>query len=86
VHRDPGSDFGVSFPDFPGCITAGATLDEAVALAHEALALHLDGLADTGQAPPDRPAELRDLERLHGRDASLVAIVPVAVEQAEPAH
>jgi predicted RNase H-like HicB family nuclease len=26
IHHDPGSAFGVSFPDFPGCITAGETL------------------------------------------------------------
>lgn len=23
IHKEEGSDFGVSFPDFPGCITAG---------------------------------------------------------------
>jgi predicted RNase H-like HicB family nuclease len=39
IHKDPDSDFGVSFPDFPGCVTADATLEEARALAAEALAL-----------------------------------------------
>ena len=29
VHKDAGSDYGVSFPDRPGCVTAGATLEEA---------------------------------------------------------
>ena len=29
IHKDARSDYGVSFPDFPGCITAGKTLDEA---------------------------------------------------------
>ena len=29
LHKDKDSDYGVSFPDFPGCITAGSTLDEA---------------------------------------------------------
>ncbi len=29
LHKDRKSDFGVSFPDFPGCITAGKTLDES---------------------------------------------------------
>ena len=29
LHKDKGSDYGVSFPDFPGCITAGKTLEEA---------------------------------------------------------
>jgi len=37
IHKDPDSDFGVSFPDFPGCITAGRTLDEAKEMAREAL-------------------------------------------------
>ena len=23
IHKEPESDYGVSFPDFPGCITAG---------------------------------------------------------------
>ena len=23
IHKDPGSDYGVSFPDLPGCVTAG---------------------------------------------------------------
>ena len=27
--KDRKSDFGVSLPDFPGCITAGKTLDES---------------------------------------------------------
>jgi hypothetical protein len=26
LHKDRDSDCGVSFPDFPGCITAGKTL------------------------------------------------------------
>ncbi len=36
IHKDHGSDFGVLFPDFPGCVTAGATVDETKALAQEA--------------------------------------------------
>ena len=34
LHKDPKSDYGVSFPDLPGCITAGRTLDEARAMPH----------------------------------------------------
>jgi len=39
IFKDAGSDYGVSFPDLPGCITAGVDLDEARAMAAEALAL-----------------------------------------------
>jgi predicted RNase H-like HicB family nuclease len=39
LHKDGNSDFGVSFPDFPGCVTAGKTLEEARQMATEALAM-----------------------------------------------
>src|SRR5271156_1873010 len=52
IHKDADSDYGVSFPDFPGCVTAGATLDEARALAAEALAFHVEGMREDGQAVP----------------------------------
>ena len=42
IHHDPGSAFGVSFPDFPGCITAGKTFEEARARAAEALRLCIE--------------------------------------------
>ncbi len=41
LRKDPASDFGVDFPDFPGCVTAGSTVDEAVAMAREALGGHI---------------------------------------------
>jgi predicted RNase H-like HicB family nuclease len=53
IHKDADSDFGVSFPDLPGCVTAGATLDEARDMAEEALALHIEGLEQDGEAIPE---------------------------------
>ncbi len=53
LHKDRKSDFGVSFPDFPGCVTAGKTLDEARKLAVEALSLHIDGMMEDGDAIPE---------------------------------
>lgn len=52
LRKDDGSDFGVDFPDFPGCVTAGTTLDEARRLAAEALALHVEGLVEDGDPVP----------------------------------
>nr|WP_312038822.1 type II toxin-antitoxin system HicB family antitoxin [Pseudorhizobium tarimense] len=43
IHKEEGSDYGVSFPDFPGVVTAGVTLDEARHLAEEALSFHVEG-------------------------------------------
>jgi predicted RNase H-like HicB family nuclease len=53
LHKDPDSDFGVSFLDFPGCITAGRTLEEARRMAAEALALHIKGMVEDGQEIPE---------------------------------
>lgn len=52
IQKEPGSDYGVSFPDFPGCVTAGRTIDEAKDLAQEALIYHLEGMAEDGAAIP----------------------------------
>src|SRR5258707_15842151 len=48
LHKDKNSDYGVSFPDFPGCVTAGKTLEEARKLAVEALTLHMAGVVEGG--------------------------------------
>jgi predicted RNase H-like HicB family nuclease len=53
IHKDKDSDFGVSFPDFPGCITAGRTLEEARYMAREALAGHIVVMRDGGDPVPD---------------------------------
>jgi predicted RNase H-like HicB family nuclease len=60
IHKQADSDFGVSFPDFPGLATAGTTLDEARAMAEEALAFHIDGLLQDGEAIPN-PSTLDEL-------------------------
>lgn len=56
IHKDADSDYGVSFPDLPGCVTAGVDLDDARRMADEALALHLDGLEQDGEAIPEPSA------------------------------
>jgi predicted RNase H-like HicB family nuclease len=53
LRKDPDSDFGVDFPDFRGCITAGSTLEEARAMAREALAGHIACMAELGQPIPE---------------------------------
>lgn len=53
IHKHAESDYGVSFPDFPGVVTAGETLDEARTMAEEALAFHVDGMIEDGDAIPD---------------------------------
>jgi len=60
IHKDSESDYGVSFPDLPGCVTAGSTIDEARAMAVDALALHLEGMTEDGEAAPE-PSSLEEI-------------------------
>jgi predicted RNase H-like HicB family nuclease len=60
IHKDADSDFGVSFPDFPGVVTAGTDLDDARAMAEVALAFHIEGLLEDGKAIPE-PSSLEDV-------------------------
>ncbi len=57
IHKDADSDYGVSFPDLPGCVTAGRTIEDARASATEALALHIEGMIEDGEAIP-APSDL----------------------------
>jgi predicted RNase H-like HicB family nuclease len=52
VHKDEGTSYGVSFPDVPGCISAGDTREEALANASEALAAHLALMLDDDDGIP----------------------------------
>jgi predicted RNase H-like HicB family nuclease len=52
LRKDPDSDFGVDFPDFPGCITAGSTREETRHMAAEALEFHIEGMLEEGLPIP----------------------------------
>ena len=60
IRKDPDTAFGIEFPDFPGCISTGNTLDELVRGAAEALQLHIEGMLEDGQAIPE-PSPLDDI-------------------------
>jgi len=52
IHKDPDSDYGISFPDFPGCISAAPTIEELKTMAEEALLGHIELMADGGEQIP----------------------------------
>lgn len=85
LRKTRGSDYGVEFPDLPGCITAGATLEEARAMAAEALRFHLDGLREDGQAIPSSCGLDKIEHKLRGRKGDdFYALVEIDAERAEP--
>jgi predicted RNase H-like HicB family nuclease len=62
VEKGPSS-FGAYVPDLPGCIAAGDSREEVLALIHEAIEFHLEGLKEDGQSipPPSSSSELVDV-------------------------
>lgn len=79
LRKDTESDFGVEFVDFPGCITAGSSLEEARLMAEEALAAHIEFLREEGEDIPE-PSTLDDvLARTESKGA-----VPFLVSTPDP--
>jgi predicted RNase H-like HicB family nuclease len=74
LRKEKDSDFGVDFPDFPGCITAGRTLEEAHKAASEALRFHIKGMLEDGDPIPE-PTSLDEIMA----DPSNVGTVPFLV-------
>ena len=76
--------FGVVFPDFPGCISAGKGFEDAVRMAHEALSGHVECMKDVKLEIPE-PSTLEYTKRSwpdwkDWRDSeyttALIALVP----------
>ena len=76
IHKDPDSDYGVSFPDFPGCISAGVTLDEVKEMAAEALALHVEGMAEDGEAIP-APSSVEVAQANQENQGAMIVLIPL---------
>jgi predicted RNase H-like HicB family nuclease len=81
IHKDHESDFGVSFPDFPGCVTAGTTMEEAFSMAKDALAGHIETMIESGL---EIPSPLADPVATVTRDAKHSDGAPILVPVAEP--
>lgn len=77
VMKDKNSDYGVVFPDFLGCISAGETLEEAKNMAEEALQFHVDEmLKDDDELP--RPSSL-DKVKAKYKKAEIFLMIPVRI-------
>lgn len=82
IHKDRDSEFGVSFPDLPGCVTAGSTLDEAREMAVEALAFHLEGLEADGEPIPE-PSSLETVMADAENKDAVAMLVPAPAQAAK---
>jgi len=53
--------FSACAPDFPGCVGAAATKQEAMALMKEAFEMHIEDLRERGQTIP-KPTIIQEIE------------------------
>lgn len=80
VHKEPNSCYGVSFPDVPGCTSAGDTLDEALSNAVDALSGHIRLMeADMDAIPSPRTLEeiYDDPEVKNEAEGAIISAVPL---------
>lgn len=80
VHKDSDSCYGVSFPDLPGVITGGDTIEEALEEAAEVLAFAAEDWTNpdgsVGFKPPSTIEQLRnDPEFLEDSRDAVIAFV-----------
>ncbi|MBF0307862.1 MAG: type II toxin-antitoxin system HicB family antitoxin, partial [Alphaproteobacteria bacterium] len=71
--------YGVTFPDLPGCTSGGHTIDDAARSAEEALALHIRGMIEDGEAIPE-PTRIEDI----AADPESAHVVPLLVRVEMP--
>lgn len=62
-HEEGG--YSVTVPALPGCLAQGETVEEAIAVAREAISVHIQGLIEDGEPVPEE-------------DGTLTAVVKVA--------
>ena len=70
--------YQVVFPHYPGCITFGETVEEALSNAKEAIELHLEGEAEKGADPVPPNAHVQ-----HTVVGEVEAEVPESLLQAD---
>jgi predicted RNase H-like HicB family nuclease len=79
IHEDHGT-FGISFPDFPGCVSGGRSVDEAMQRGAETLAFHVAGMIEDGDPLPVLRSLgdlLRDRDSREEMKGALAVAVPI---------
>ncbi len=58
------SGYGVYFPDLPGCVASGKTIDQAARIAKDALSMHYYALEEESEEIPE-PSQSLSAEDTH---------------------
>jgi len=83
IHGGERSGFGISFSDFPGCVSDGGTVEEAIHRGSNALTFHVEGLlADGVSIPLPRSVQERNADPglKHWRRGADIVFVPLILD------
>lgn len=80
LRKQPDSDYGVDFPDFPGCVTAGTTLEDARRMAAEAIRFHVEGMIEDGEPIP-APSRLDEIMADPNHRDAVAVLIDAAVRR-----
>ncbi len=80
LRKQPDTDYGVDVPDFPGCITAGETIEDARRMAAEALQFHVEGMIGDGDPIP-APSQLDEIMEDAGHRDAVAVLIDVTVRR-----
>lgn len=69
------SGYGVYFPDFPGCVASGKTIDQAARIAKDALSMHYYALEEESEEIPE-PSKSLSAEDTAGNVVTPITIYP----------
>ena len=87
IHGDDEPGFGISFPDFPGCVSDGDTVEEAIHRGSEALSFHVEGLLGDGETIP-APRTVQEIKADRSleqwREGADIAFVPLILDRGSP--
>ncbi|XPV75172.1 MAG: type II toxin-antitoxin system HicB family antitoxin [Desulfovibrio sp.] len=79
IHKDKDSDYGVSFPDFPSCFSAGSTLEETEVMAKEALAFCMEGMLEDGDEIPEPNTDFKALYEEYANEEGFHSLMLVTL-------
>ena len=76
IREEKAGIWGISFPDFPGCLSAANNMDDAIARGAKALAAHVKSMVETDQTfPAIRTVD--DIRRTENLGGAVIVAVPV---------
>jgi predicted RNase H-like HicB family nuclease len=84
IHKDPGSSYGVSVPDFLGCHSGGDTIEHALASTLEAIAGWIETSIEAGDVVKFEPTPIDVLRADPNYEGAIWALVDIDPAEFDP--